>query len=107
MLVNAATEDVNYGIKTLSGPQLFITMINSQAGHAGWWVYTKYAFIADRLRLSNGGSEFAMGGGIELSARETKPYSLTLDIAHAQFALSDGSALMHLLSVTFGVQKGL
>lgn len=93
-----------YGIRSLSGPQLFLSMANSQVGHAGWWTYLKFAMISEKLQISNlSNREIAIGGGIELSASETKPFSLTLDIAQAQY--SNDSNGMKLLSITAGIQK--
>lgn len=104
MRVPGVDESSSYGIKTLSGPQLFFMMVNSQAGKAGWWFYTKYAMIADKFALlSTTNRELAAGVGIELSAREKKPFAITFDAAHAQYANEENG--MTLLSLTLGVQK--
>lgn len=98
-----------YGVKTLSGPQLFITMVNSSAGRAGFWMYTKFAMISDQFSITTlGNRELAVGGGFELSPRENKPWAVTLDIAHAAFSkVEKGVEInnMSLLSITGGVQK--
>jgi hypothetical protein len=106
MRVPGLDETSTYGIKSLNGPQLFFMFVNSQADKAGFWIYSKFALIADQfslLGLSN--RELAVGGGVELSARAKKPFAITLDIAHAQFSNVDNG--MKLLSFTLGVQKSI
>lgn len=108
MIVNANNIDQQYGINSLNGPQIFINMVHSQAGHAGWWTYLKLAMITDQFRLTAfGNREIALGAGLELSPRETKPFAITLDVAQAQFSTVDASNAMKLLSFTLGLQKSL
>ena len=53
--------------------------------------------ISDGLKLNDiRNREIAIGGGFQLSARETKPFTITLDIADARFANTDNG--MTLLS---------
>lgn len=102
---NMFVADKSYGITNLNGPQIFVTMLNSQAGHRGYWLYFKYAMIAEKFTLNPKNNELAIGGGYELSPRESKPFALTLDIARVNYANPQNS--LSLLSFTAGVQRAL
>jgi hypothetical protein len=106
MLVNAQSEDTSYGIKSLNGPQLFLMAVNSPQGKKGWYAYLKLALISDKLSVQNiNNREVAIGGGYELSKKDQKPWSVTLDMAHTRFFNEING--MTLLSTTVGIARGL
>ncbi|MGE4234242.1 MAG: hypothetical protein AB7F43_13010 [Bacteriovoracia bacterium] len=105
MNVSATSEDETYGIKQLSGPQLFLALVHNQVGHRGWSIYFKYALIADKFQLLSSGREIAMGGSYSLSPTETKPFSVTLDVANAKYSTDENA--LELTSITLGIQKAL
>lgn len=62
------------------------TSPNRPKGKIGYWGYTKLALISDQVRLNQiNNREIAVGGGVQLSAKQKNPLALTLDIAHARF----------------------
>lgn len=106
MKVNASSQTSVYGVKQLNGPQLFFMASHSPKGKIGYWGYAKLALISDGVRLNQiNNREIAVGGGVQLSAKQKNQLALTLDIAHARFFNADNA--MTLLSFSVGVQKNI
>ncbi|MBI2604457.1 MAG: hypothetical protein HYW49_00090 [Deltaproteobacteria bacterium] len=106
MTVTAPSPASTYGVKQLNGPQLFFMVSRTAKGQIGYWGHTKLALISDRVRLNDiRNREIAIGGGVQLSAKQKNPFALTLDIAHARFFNDDNG--MTLLSISVGVQKNI
>ncbi len=112
MIVSASNAKAAYGIESLTGPQLFFMVNHMPKDKVGYWAYFKFALIADQLSISNtSNSEIAFGCGVQLTPKNPKPVSLTLDISKAHFS-NKGYAVpsttgneMSLMSYTLGLQK--
>lgn len=108
MLVDGSDGNLNYGIRSLSGPQVYLSMVRSLDNRNGYWLYLKWALISDRFYPSSiDNRELAMGGGYELSKTNPLPWAFTIDVSHSQYSLKDYSNAMNLLTATIGIQKAL
>lgn len=98
-----------YGVKFLSGPQIFTMIRNSPRFGRGFTVYTKFAPIATSVSSASfANRELAIGSSIELSnPQASRKISATLDIAHTYFALETEGNSMSLLSVSLGISIGI
>lgn len=110
MSVDSGADPKSFGIKALNGPQLYFMASRSQAGHAGYRGYFKFAMIGDAFSvLAPSNREIAIGGAYEILNSGDKPLALTLDIANIHFAKRTPvvSNSMSLTSVTLGIQKSI
>lgn len=112
MYVNSSHPKASYGIASLSGPQLFFMMNHMPKNKIGYWLYFKFALIANQLNISNlNNNEIAFGFGIQITPKSSKPMSVTLDISKAKFSNvgtikpTSLENTMQLMSYTVGVQK--
>ncbi len=103
------TEEHAYGITTLSGPQIFLTVarVPNPASRA-WYAYGKLApSLTDQGAFSLGNREIAFGGGYQLchlTAGEDAVY-LTLDFSNASYNLNAGRNLIVYSTYTLGLQR--
>ena len=99
----------SYGIKLLSGPQLFALYRTSHRRSRNLYVYVKYAPIVDtpkNFRFSN--NESALGLGYQLTSPSFKmPVFLTLDVAKASFQAFELVNQMTLMTYSAGVSINL
>lgn len=112
MYVDAANAKSDFGLASLSGPQLFFMMNHMPKNKVGYWLYFKFALIADQLNISSlNNNEMAVGFGVQVTPKSSKPLSITVDISKAKFSnigkikpVSLENS-MELMSYTLGIQK--
>lgn len=94
-----------YGIKTLFGPQLFLTSAFIQKDGSSHYAYVKFAPIAETFTVSLNNREFALGGGYQVGKLGRKnPIHLTLDLASTSISTTSEGISMTLLSASLGGQ---
>lgn len=94
-----------YGIKTLFGPQVFLTGAFIKKNGTSHYLYTKFAPISETLAVNLSNREVALGGGYQIGALNgRKPIHLTLDLAYLTVGESTAGNTLTLASASLGAQ---
>lgn len=104
MQVSAKNVKSLYGIKNLSGPQLFLMASHMPKGHRGIWAYVKGAFVSSTIGISEfKNNEIASGFGFQIQRDVPRPLAITVDAARMRYIDKGGG--ISLRSITVGILK--
>jgi hypothetical protein len=97
-------KDEAYGIKFLSGPQVFLTARTDSLAKTQFFGHFKYAMMVNTdgsIKFSD--RDFAIGGGIQIFRFQRRPVFLSLDIDQMNFSAIDSNFQLSLLTTSMGL----
>ena len=98
-----------YGIRSIRGPQIFLSAQSHSRPWHPWSIYFKYATLSEQGKLfSTTDRELAFGGNVQLNgAYAPRPWSLTIDLSSAAFNSTAVRSSARLYQWSLGVQTPL